>query len=103
MKREELYRNRGTRPRSTSCSRVRCNNTQPKTNNNVAKYLPLCHWLQLCLCIFILLLLISSRSFIQNEKLQEFHSSLNQQITHTTDLQNTEWSGSLKEILLIKE
>ncbi len=97
MKREDLYRNRGTRPPNISFSRT--NRNHIKTNINAVKYLPLCHWLQLCLCIFLLLFLISSHHFIKQDKLQEFHSSINHQITYSTDLPQREWNGSLKEIL----
>ncbi len=101
MKREDLYRNRGIKPPNVSFSRT--NRNQSKSNATIEKYWPFCHGLQLCLCIFLLLFMLSSKHFIKNEKLQEFHSSLSHQITYSTDLQQREWSGSLKEILLMEK
>ncbi len=101
MKREDLYRSRGTRPKRISVSRT--NRTYTETSINAGKPLPLCHWIQLCLCAIMVLLLIISPNFTSIENLDEFQNALQHQISYSTKLQPREWSGSLKEILFMEK
>lgn len=103
MKREDLYRSRGTRPRDVFSSRTSRSKTTAKTTVSPGKILPLCHLLQIGIAIVVLLLVIGGQTFMKTDLSQSFQSKLQQEICKTMELPEGEWSGSLKEILFMEK
>lgn len=99
MKREDLYRNRGQQPAAIH----RRIHSRRFGGPETGKRYPLCHWLQVFLALAFLLCVVEGQLLFSQETAKTIKSEITESLTYSITLPDSEWSGSLKEILLPSE